>query len=432
MALAACLSVVAMTASACSAGAPTGANTAPSAIAPNSPWHGTLAAVSPPAPVNALNAVDCPTEFKCWAVGSTVGVSGAPNGAAVIATVNGGASWTSQSIPATVGYLSDIACSDQRHCTAVGQAGQTSNGQGAILATSNGGASWVQPATPPGVLDVTAVACQANHRCLAVGAVAGGVAALVSTAAGAPWVQKGSLPPGNTGATGVSCSDTLHCWATASTAIDLDHVAGVVTATTDGGSTWVPVATPKGLGTLNAVSCLIGSSTGSGALPFTSTSTAPPTTSGSPTASGAAPTTGSTTTAPTTTTSTTATAKGVAGVRCTVVGTTATSLSGSRSGHGLVLTTDNGGARWSSQPVTASAAALRDVSCTAVDACVAVGSSVASSAPAGVLVLTGSTDRPWKQAAAVSAPQSLSGVSCVSTSRCVVVGESISEHLVGG
>ncbi len=92
----------------------------PSTFGPGSPWLGTFASAALPAPVNSLTALDCVSSSYCWAVGSTVGGSGAPNGAAVIVTTDGGTLWAAQIIPPTVGYLSGIACSDKRHCTAVG------------------------------------------------------------------------------------------------------------------------------------------------------------------------------------------------------------------------------------------------------------------------------------------------------------------------
>ena len=111
------------------------------------------------------------------------------------------------------------------------------------------------------------------------------------------------------------------------------------------------------------------------------------------------------------------------------MGTTATTLTGSRTGHGVILTTGNGGATWSSEPLSSRVADLMDVSCTAVNTCVSVGSSVSTATQAGVVVLTGPDPHSWKHAAAVGSPQPLSAVSCVSTAGCVVVGESISEHL---
>jgi hypothetical protein len=404
------------------AGAPSGAP-----IAAGSPWLGAFAPVALPAPVNALTALDCPNASSCWAVGSTVGGAGAPNGAAVIVTADGGATWKSQVIPPTVGYLSGISCSDPRHCAAVGQASQTSNGQGVIIATSNGGATWTQSTTPPGILDVTAVACLPDRRCIATGTDATGVVALVSTSPGSGWEQRGVFPGSVSGATAVSCSDDQHCWVTAHTSVDVDHVAGVVAVTTTGGSVWTKLNTPTGLGYLNGVSCLSGSGSGSGALPFTSTTAATTT----PTVPRTQATTAVTTPAVPGTTTTTI-AAGVAGVRCTVVGTTSTVLNGARTGHGVIITTDNGGARWSNQSVPIAAAALRAVTCTSIGSCVAVGSSVATSAQAGVVILTGSANHPWKQAALVGLAQPLSAVSCVSNTRCVLVGESISAHLVGG
>ena len=139
---------------------------APSTVAPGSPWLGTLATVTLPSPVNSLSALDCVTSQHCWAVGSTVGAGGEPNGATVIATADGGATWTVQPIPATVGYLSGISCSDRRHCTAVGQTSQTANGQGAVITTANGGATWNTATLPAGILDVTAVTLPAQPAVL--------------------------------------------------------------------------------------------------------------------------------------------------------------------------------------------------------------------------------------------------------------------------
>ena len=113
----------------------------------------------------------------------------------------------------------------------------------------------------------------------------------------------------------------------------------------------------------------------------TPTTTTPPTT---------------TTTTPPRTTTTTTPIVGVPGARCTVVGTTADTLDVARSGHGLIFTTANGGATWSSQTVTAMSASLNGVSCTAIGTCVTVGSSVATSPQAGLVIVTGSPDHPWK------------------------------------
>jgi hypothetical protein len=428
-------------ASSCSSGSSNGEASAPPTIAPGSPWVGTLASVTLPAPVNSLTAVTCASALRCWAVGSTVGTAGAPNGAAVITTTNGGSTWVVQTIPTTVGYLSGISCSDRKHCTAVGQVSQTSNGQGAIIATADGGATWTAATVPAGILDVTAVNCQPSQRCLAIGISAAGTVALISSPARPSWAQQGALPPNLTGATGISCPDSQHCWVTIHQVIDVDHVAAQVAFTTDGGATWGTTAAPKAVGYLNGIVCSRGAG-GANGLPFTSTTatTAAPTTASgaTPPVSGGGTTTtaGATTTSASTTTttpppSTTTTAPtGVSGTWCVAVGTTASTVTGTRTGHGVILTTTDGGSSWSPERVSPTSAALMGVSCTAVNACVAVGSAVGLAPEAGLSILTGPDSHPWNKAATVTAPQVLTAVSCISLARCVLVGESISQRLV--
>ena len=102
----------------------------PSTIAPGSPWRGTLVTVTLPPPVNSLDALDCVDSARCWAVGSTVGAAGRrtvrPSWPPPTEATHG----PLQPVPATVAYLSGISCSDLRHCTAVGQAGQAPTGRG--------------------------------------------------------------------------------------------------------------------------------------------------------------------------------------------------------------------------------------------------------------------------------------------------------------
>lgn len=418
-----------MLVTACAAVSPGAAPTA-STFGADSPWLGPFTPAALPALVNSITALDCVSASLCWAVGSTVGGAGAPNGAAVIATTNGGISWVAQAIPPTVGFLSGIACSDKKRCTAVGQATPTSDGQAAIIGTVDGGSVWTQEPTPPGILDLTAVTCRTDGRCVTIGSTATGVVALASATTGSAWSQEGSLPANTTGATDISCSDDQACWVTAHTAIDLDHVSGTVAVSVDGGASWSAVTMPPGIGYLNGISCLNGSTTGAGALP---TTTVAPTTTPAPSGGTASATAPTTTAAPATTTPPVTTPPtGVAGANCSVVGTTANTLNGTRTGHGLLLTSENGGAHWSVKPVSATSASLADVSCTAIGSCVAVGDSVATSNQAGMAILSGTPSQPWKKPAVVGSPQPLTAVSCVSTSHCVAVGESFSEHLAGG
>jgi hypothetical protein len=383
--------VLLATTAACST-TPKGSPTGPSASATPSlsPWQGTLAATTLPSPVQALRGVACPAARRCWAVGSTFATSSAPAGAALLSTSDGGATWTEQTAPATVGYLSAIACSSTRTCTAVGQVGLTGVGPGAIVTTADGGSTWTLDAVPTGTTDVTAVDCRPTGSCMALGVVSGRVTTLTPSPSG-PWVAGGALPASASAATGLSCTDGTHCWATAAQLVDVGHVLGAIAATSDGGATWALEQVPVGTGALQGIACTPGSKP----------------------------------------TGTPADAAVTSGARCAAVGTTASVLGGPRSGQGVVLTSTDGGVTWKSAPVTPTAADLLGVSCTA-GACVAVGTTVASTPQAGVLVLSGTAGTPgvaWRQAVTAPVALPLTAVDCVSLAACVAVGESGSVHL---
>ncbi|HUD17333.1 MAG TPA: hypothetical protein VMQ59_08720, partial [Acidimicrobiales bacterium] len=148
------VALTAITASACSTTTPSGSVTTSSGFGAGSRWLGSFTPAALPALVNSVARVDCLDAKLCWAVGSTLGSAGAPNGAAIIATVDGGARWVSQVVPPTVGSLSGISCSDQRDCTAVGQASQPTDGQAVIVTTVDGGTVWTAEPVPAGIVDL--------------------------------------------------------------------------------------------------------------------------------------------------------------------------------------------------------------------------------------------------------------------------------------
>ena len=376
---------------ACGTGAPgaqTTGSTSTSSTLP-APWQGSLTSASLPAPLQTLRAVTCVTSDRCWAVGSVEATSSQAPGPVVVDSANGGRTWTDQTLPPGIGYLSDVACATTRVCVAVGQVGGSGVGPGAILSTTDGGTTWTLQAVPDGTTDVTAVACRPDSRCTALGTVDARVTTLTSSGAGGAWVAGGPLPPTASSATSLSCTTDQDCWATTSNVVDSAHAVGGIAATSDGGTTWAFQTVPVGTGALNAVTC-------SPATEATTTTTA---------------TTGAAT--------------------CTAVGTTSTVIDGARVGQGVVLTSVDGGVTWVSAPVPPTVADLLDVSCGA-GPCVAVGDTVATSTQGGVAILTpatGASGAVWHRAVAVPVALPLAGISCVSLSACVAVGESVSARL---
>lgn len=403
-------------------------------IATSTPWVGSFNSVDLPLPVNAVTSVSCPTASSCWATGATEGGGGNALGAAILVTHNGGATWAMDGIPTTIGYLSSVSCRDVSHCVAVGETTTAIGMEGVALTTVDGGKVWGGPPPIAGTSDVTAVTCPPGGRCLAVASTPTGAAALVSEPDGT-WQTEGPLPPGVSGTTGVSCADGEHCWVTEETTLNADNVGGSVAYTTDFGATWVAVTIPPGTGMLNGLTCST-SARSAGSLPFGTTGTTGPSGTTSPggaattaPASGVPPPATSTTTLPATTSTTTTTLPGVPGFDCTVVGTTSTVINSPRTGHGLILTTNDGGSSWTAQHVPSTAASFAAISCPVAESCAVAGTSVTTATESGLVVLTGSGSDPWKRPAVVRVPQPVAAVSCAAVGRCVMAGEAVSEHL---
>jgi len=309
----------------------------------------------------------------------------------VVATTDGGRSWKVETVPATVEFLSDIACPSPRICVAVGQSSGVGGGTGSVLSTQDAGTTWTPQTIPAGISDVTSVDCRIGGRCTASAVLSGRVTALSAPTPNSSWVAGGPFPSTVSAVTGLSCTDSSHCWASGTSPVDTAHMSGVVAFTADGGTTWALQSVPNAIGVLSDISCTAASDSG---------------------ASGSG-------------------GSAIERVPCTAVGTTATSVVSARTGQGVVLTTSNGGSAWTSVPVTATSAALHSVTCDA-GPCVAAGTTVASSAQAGIVILAraaGTSPATWRKAAVTTVAFPLTGVACRSLSSCVVVGESITAHL---
>jgi photosystem II stability/assembly factor-like uncharacterized protein len=95
-----------------------------------------------------LNGVSFADASNGWAVGVDYGdgVDYDPGVALILATTDGGATWTAQSSGISHGWLYSVSCTDASHVWAVGEdggeGGDYDPGAAAILATTDGGATW--------------------------------------------------------------------------------------------------------------------------------------------------------------------------------------------------------------------------------------------------------------------------------------------------
>ena len=275
-----------------------------------------------------------------------------PTGRPSSSPPNGGSSWTVQPIPATVGYLSDISCSDRRHCTAVGQTDPDLQRSGGHHHHRQRRDHWTA-ADPPGGhprRDRRRLSGQpevpghrddgGRHRPPSSPHPPSPAGSSRSDPATRPDRRHQHLVPRQPALLG---DDHV--------AVDVDHVAGQVALTTDGGATWATTAAPSGSGLPQRHRLRPRAREAPGARhrrAHTTSSVDHPGHSGHPRPSDhdRRPATAPRPPRP-------PEARPVLrGAWCVAVGTTASTVTGTRTGHGVVLTTTNGGDDLVTQPVS--------------------------------------------------------------------------------
>lgn len=134
-------------------------------------WPPSWANDSSPVDVEAITCA--PASRSCVAVGGVQGPSGTP----VIATTTDGTSWSSATVPATLGgSLVGVSCPSVSTCVAVGQSSSTAPAVGAtiLLETAGNASAWKAVALPEvssRVLEgILGVSCPTVSFCLAGGA----------------------------------------------------------------------------------------------------------------------------------------------------------------------------------------------------------------------------------------------------------------------
>jgi photosystem II stability/assembly factor-like uncharacterized protein len=349
-----------------------------------------------------FSGVSCPSTAECTAVGDAVLVGANVEGIAI--TLSSGTCAMGPGcnqldyLSSTTG-LTGVSCPTTSICTAVG------NGQIAVA----GPASWAVQSAP--VDSVEAVSCPSGSDCLAGGGVApeGPGTVVRSTDGGTTWANVFALPNGVYSLAAVSCPVSSVCTAVGETQDagqirpGQDAGPGVVTRTTDGGTTWATQTLPAGVGSLISISCY--STQDCVALGGTPTDTAPvvvETTNGGTTWQQGTLPPGLT---------------GVGQVSCaSATGCTAV---GQGSGGVLILDTTNGGTTWSTETAPGGLYELLSVSCPSVSTCTAVGETTSDAA---AIVTTRNGGTTWMTQAPPSGLFDLVSIACPSTNVCSAAG----------
>ncbi len=215
-----------------------------------------------PAPlVERIGGGTCSTVDDCVAVGSD-----GDQAALTTVTTDGGATWSTGSVPPAATSLDEVSCSGPLQCTALA----TLVGSGyfgtklSLASTNDGGRSWTLAETVPWVGEVNGLSCPSADVCLLTGTITGtddifgggstggpyqrpydqGVV-LGTSDGGTSWQMQLQLG-GNSAVSSVSCSTDNDCAAgVGGNLVSGNPPAGAgVEITTDGGRNWQLVAFP--------------------------------------------------------------------------------------------------------------------------------------------------------------------------------------------
>ena len=341
-----------------------------------------------PAGVSQLFAVSCPTAKVCVAGGNTFSRE-TGSSPVIIYSTNGGTTWSIAATPAGLGGQQTLSCSSATDCVDGG--GGTN-----LYVTSDGGKVWTAQAAPAGATQVFQLSCAAGtSTCVGVGAT-GENQPLILTYSDKTWKATPYPAAGEAGLKSVDCTSSSDC------VIVGGFTSPLILTTTNGGTAWKPDTVPSGISQLTGVSCVSATAcVGVGQASAV-----------------AAAMTGSITTGSFVAAVAPAGYSGLTGVACVSGSTDCTSVGATTaSGAWTVATSGDSGTKWSAGALPAAPFPLSSVSCGAADDCVAVGTG-----PSGGIVESTRNGGALWTTHELTAVTSLASVTCSSANDCEAVG----------
>ncbi len=171
---------------------------------------------------DGIPGISCPSALICYAitqrdynvnVGNT---SSSGLGGAVIATKDGGTTWTWQSTIPYTNFYNYISCPSTTVCFGVGEISGGNDDNGFVAATNNG-VTWKKLKTPSNVPTLNGISCPTTLMCVATGFFmsSGSSQAIFTTDGGVTWQTSKFLDKINSLQV-VSCPSVLVCYALAS------------------------------------------------------------------------------------------------------------------------------------------------------------------------------------------------------------------------
>lgn len=204
-------------------------------------WSLQAAPIAPTGGQTQLMGVKFVDATHGWATGFTTPDSTGNMIGLVLATVDGGVTWSQQTLPPDTLRLWGIAFADPMVGWTVG----ITHRSGQILKTSDGGNTWVAQATPPSAYILFGVSFITPSTGWAVGRDTGNNRLILGTTdGGATWTSE-SVPAGLGGVWSVSFANASDGWAAGWDDLGGGGAAGRMLVTKDGGLTWSSQSVPS-------------------------------------------------------------------------------------------------------------------------------------------------------------------------------------------
>jgi hypothetical protein len=224
---------------------------------------------------SGLTSADSLIDLSCVSKASCVAValdrSGPPWPSIAYSTNDTGGTWTEARLPQ--GFVpSRLQCDGSSMCVAAGRAGSPNDGTGSppgmVIYSTDGGLTWKTASLPATVGPLARLSCASASDCLAsffnpANPFRMTNSVLVSTDGGQSWTQAATAP--QSFITGLSCPSASQCWASGLLArrnsggsgqsVSVFLNGGLISYTSNGGSTWQRSQLPAGIGLVADISC---------------------------------------------------------------------------------------------------------------------------------------------------------------------------------
>jgi BNR/Asp-box repeat protein len=220
--------------------------------------------------VAASVAATCPTVTTCYADD----LGGSQAGAVVEVTTDGGSTWQAAPLPPGAWLTSNLVCPTAGRCLAAGYAdvpiGATSpaGGTPAVFVTDDDGSDWSTALLPSQAVDVVSLACRSATACVGASygpptsaSPQGSTVSVQTTDGGGSWsvtaLPGGVIPSRPYGASCVGAGDCVVVGTTGfgTTPAGSSTASGAALYSDDGGASWSAAAVPAGIAIVRAVSC---------------------------------------------------------------------------------------------------------------------------------------------------------------------------------